>query len=240
MRAYVRKLLLNRRLRALDIKIAFDQKKLGKSAQLQIEEGASIASASISFQHLSVGASSYIRSGCEILSISKIGRFCSIGNGVILGLERHGHPLDWVSTHPFQHDADGRNFVHPARPARLEHDVWVGREAIIMEGVTIGTGAVIGARTIVTQDVPPYAIFAGTPGRVIRFRHPPEIIAGLLASRWWNLPRNYLSHAPMDKPADFLLHLNQRPPEAQAHYSGLRITRDHMTPLTTEKIPETA
>ena len=99
-----------------------------------------------------------------------------------------------------------------------------------MEGVTIGAGAVIGARTVVTQHIPPYAIVVGTPGRIVHYRHPPNIIAGLLDSCWWELSRDYLSQAPMDKPAEFLSYLKSNPPKTRAIYAGWEITRNHISP----------
>ncbi len=71
---------------------------------------------------------------------------------------------------------------------------------MVMEGVKVGTGAIIATRAVVTRDVPPYAIVAGTPAQVIRYRHPPEIIEGLLASRWWELDSAFLTGLPLDRP----------------------------------------
>jgi len=68
---------------------------------------------------------------------------------------------------------------------RVGHDVWIGDNSVIMSGLTIGTGAVIGAGAVVTKDVPPYAIVAGIPGRILRYRFDERTIDRLLASRWW-------------------------------------------------------
>ena len=69
-------------------------------------------------------------------------------------------------------------------------DVWIGYEAVIMAGVTIGDGAVIGTRAVVTRDVPPYTIVGGIPARPIKKRFSEEIIASLLEIRWWDWPKD--------------------------------------------------
>ncbi len=70
----------------------------------------------------------------------------------------------------------------------VEDDVWIGMEAMIMPGVRIGAGAIVGARAVVASDVPPYAIVAGNPARVVRRRFPDAVIEELLAIAWWNWP----------------------------------------------------
>jgi carbonic anhydrase/acetyltransferase-like protein (isoleucine patch superfamily) len=75
----------------------------------------------------------------------------------------------------------------------IGHDVWLGSQAMIMSGVTIGHGAVVAARAVVTRDVPPYAIVAGNPARAMRLRLPEAQVEALLASRWWELPPERIS-----------------------------------------------
>ncbi len=72
-------------------------------------------------------------------------------------------------------------------------DVWIGYEAVILSGVTIGDGAVIGARAVVTKDVPPYTIVGGVPARPIRKRFNDSTIAALLRLRWWDWPRERIA-----------------------------------------------
>ena len=70
----------------------------------------------------------------------------------------------------------------------IGNDVWIGYEAVVMAGVTIGDGAVIGARAVVTRDVSPYTIVGGVPAKEIRKRFPDETIGKLLKLRWWDWP----------------------------------------------------
>ena len=70
----------------------------------------------------------------------------------------------------------------------MGNDVWLGYQCLIMPGVTIGDGAVIGSRSVVTKDVPPYTIVAGVPAKEVRKRFDEDTIAGLLEVKWWDLP----------------------------------------------------
>lgn len=117
-----------------------------------------------------------------------IGAYCSFAQGVriLLGGE---HRTDWVTTYPFNVLHAGSRHItgHPHSKGKVTigNDVWVGTEALILSGVTIGDGAVIGARTVVTRDVPPYAIVSGSPAKVVKYRFPEPVIQRLLAVRWW-------------------------------------------------------
>ncbi|WBV44319.1 type B chloramphenicol O-acetyltransferase [Pseudoroseomonas cervicalis] len=122
-----------------------------------------------------------------------IGAFCSIGSGAAFIMAgNQGHRSDWVSTFPFHWMpevpafAGAANGYRPAGDTVIGNDVWIGTEAIIMPGITIGDGAVIGARAVVTQDVAPYAIVGGNPARLIRKRFGEAEIAMLLELRWWD------------------------------------------------------
>lgn len=122
-----------------------------------------------------------------------IGSFCSIGSGAAFIMAgNQGHRSDWISTFPFfwmpevPAFAGAENGFRPAGDTVIGNDVWIGSEAIIMPGVTIGDGAVIGARALVTKDVEPYAIVGGNPAKIIRKRFDDADIAKLLEARWWN------------------------------------------------------
>lgn len=199
--------------------------ELPKEAVLRLEEGASIGEVQTAFTALSIGAMTYVRSKSELLNVSLIGRFCSIGNAVVIGQERAGHPLNWVSSHPFQYTGTTLQYSASGQPVEIGHDVWIGREALIMEGVKVSTGSVIAARSLVTEDVPPYAIVAGTPARVVRFRHAPELIVRLLDCAWWELPIDVLQRLPLDEPVHFLNMLVESPQHKTAIYKQVEISR---------------
>lgn len=123
-----------------------------------------------------------------------VGKFCSIADEVTIFLGGN-HRTDWVSTYPFP--AFGRNFPeaigiegHPSTKGNVVicNDVWIGSHATILSGVTIGDGAVVGAYSVVAKDVPPYAVVAGNPARIIRYRFNEKIIKQLLALQWWHWP----------------------------------------------------
>ena len=121
----------------------------------------------------------------------KVGKFCSIAREVYIG--GASHPFDWVSTsgcfylksnftRQCYHE---QNFAWEQRTT-IMHDVWIGVRAIILSDITINTGAVIGAGSVVTKDVGPYEIWAGNPARFIRKRFDDDTIEKLLQSEWWN------------------------------------------------------
>jgi acetyltransferase-like isoleucine patch superfamily enzyme len=124
-------------------------------------------------------------------STERIGRFCSIAYGAKIGLG--DHPTDWVSTHPFAYEAkyglvDTSIDFHASPIGRtiIGHDVWIGANAIILAGVTVGDGAIIGANSLVTKDVKAYSVVVGTPARHIKYRFDQETCSELLKSEWWN------------------------------------------------------
>ncbi len=122
----------------------------------------------------------------------RVGAFVSIALDVVL-LDGGNHRTDWVSTYPFRARfslpgayADG----HPQSKGDvvIGNDVWIGRGARVLSGVTVGDGAVIAGYSVVTRDVRPYAIVAGNPAREIRRRFGDEQVQALLAIAWWNWP----------------------------------------------------
>lgn len=219
--AFFKRWLRNRR-----IKFPLTYEKLPKDATLIIEEGVSVGNLKVMISHLSIGSMSYIRSGGELINVSSIGRYCSIGNGVILGQERAGHPLNWVSSHPFQYTGTGLNYENLGPPATIGHDVWIGRDAIIMEGVRVGIGAVIAARSVVTNDVPDYAIVAGVPARIIRYRHKKEIINALLDSEWWDIPLNELKKMDLSQPEIFIKYISLSKVRKSARPICVKLTKN--------------
>lgn len=119
----------------------------------------------------------------------EVGSFTSIASGVQIFLGGE-HRIDWVTTFPFNILwEEGKNIVgHPKTKGDvlIGNDVWIATEAIIMSGVTIGDGAVIGARAVVTKNVPPYTVVAGNPAKVVKKRFDDKTIQKLLEVKWWN------------------------------------------------------
>ena len=111
----------------------------------------------------------------------KIGHFCSIGDGVEFILSSE-HPTDCVSTFPFKVKCLGIEAAEAVTKGDITvgDDVWIGQHAIVLSGVTIGQGAVIAAGSVVSKDVPPYAIVGGVPAKLIKYRFPEDIIKKLL------------------------------------------------------------
>lgn len=121
----------------------------------------------------------------------EIGNFCSIATDArIVCLA--GHPTDLASTFPFRtrmlHPERGNQDAVSRGPVRIGHDVWIGAGALILDGLTIGTGAVVAANAVVTRDVEPYAIVGGNPAKLLRPRFEPGIIEALLEIGWWEWP----------------------------------------------------
>ena len=123
----------------------------------------------------------------------KIGKFCSIACGAKFLFTSGNHSLQSLSTYTFPIfyeewglDAkDIRSAWDNKGDIVIGNDVWIGYEAVILSGVTIGDGAIVGARAVVTKDVPPYTIVGGVPARSIRRRFDEETIKKLEALRWW-------------------------------------------------------
>lgn len=151
-----------------------------------------------------------------------IGSFCSISWNVSIGGADHDYSR--LTTHTFLYSdmfgllPEGESgYDRFAAPCVIGHDVWIAANACICRGVTVGTGAVIGAGAVVTHDVEPYTVVAGAPARPIRRRFSDHIIARLLESRWWELPAQAIREnfhlfnaAPSDESLDELAALRQR------------------------------
>ena len=126
----------------------------------------------------------------------KIGRFCSIACGARFLFTSGNHSLKSLSTYTFPiffeewelDRADITSAWDNKGDIIVGNDVWIGFEAVIMQGVKIGDGAIIGSRAVVTKDVEPYTIVGGVPAKPIRKRFGDETIKALLDLRWWDFP----------------------------------------------------
>ncbi|WP_306151160.1 CatB-related O-acetyltransferase [Roseovarius sp. MMSF_3281] len=160
---------------------------------------------------IEMGAFSYQVSG--YCFAAKIGRYCSFGEDVQIG--RQNHPTSWISTSPafylgdklFNLDGgfEGADKYHeykfdfkgPATKMQVTtigNDVWIGHGAHVKAGVTIGDGAIVAANSVVAKDVPPYAVVAGNPAVIKKWRVPPMTITPLLRTKWWQYAPWQLDH----------------------------------------------
>ncbi len=157
--------------------------------QCKIEPGSRILE-SCTINHSTVKRYSYVGKRC-IVQHATIGSYCSIANDVFIGLGRH--PTDYFTTSPLFYRVNNtlkRKVVkenldfEEYQPIVIQDDVWIGARAIILGGVTIGQGAIVAANSVVTKDVPPYAIMGGTPAKVLKYRLEEERVNYLLAAKW--------------------------------------------------------
>ena len=130
-----------------------------------------------------------------------IGKFCSIACGTKFIFNSANHTLSSLSTYPFplfyeEWNLDKTNVAKSwdnKGDIIIGNDVWIGYESLIMAGVTIGDGAIIATRSIVTKNVPPYTIVGGAPAKQIRKRFNDEIISKLQSLNWWNWPKEKIN-----------------------------------------------
>jgi len=120
-----------------------------------------------------------------------VGKFCAFAHGTTFITSSANHPMGGFSTYPFRifrPETMADYLDLPARDTVIGNDVWTGHGAMIMPGVTIGSGAIIAAGSVVTRDVPPYCIAGGNPAQVIRQRFSDALVADLLDIAWWDWP----------------------------------------------------
>lgn len=130
-----------------------------------------------------------------------IGKFCSIACGAKFILNSANHALSSLSTYPFpiffEEWGLERKEITKAWDNKggivIGNDVWIGYEAVILAGVTIGDGVIVGARAVVTKDIPPYTIVGGVPAKPVRKRFAQETIENLLNIKWWDWPKEQIA-----------------------------------------------
>lgn len=171
-----------------------------------------------------VGRGTYFNVGTELRNVH-IGRYCSIGCNVKAIVGRHP-TTEFVSTHPAFYSVKkqaGFTYVNKSKfeeylwvdssySIRIGNDVWIGTDAKIMGGITIGNGAIIAAGAVVTKDVPPYAIVGGVPARLIKYRFEDSQIDRLLSVNWWDESEEWITEFAdkFEKIDEFLAEVERR------------------------------
>jgi len=145
-----------------------------------------------------LGDFTYIAAGTQV-SKTSIGKFCSIGPGSRMGLGKHPSST-FVSTHPIffstlkqaQITFVENDCYKEFEAISIANDVWVGANVIVLDGVNIANGVIVAAGSVVTKDVPPYAVIGGVPAKVIKYRFEKDEIDQLLEIKWWDKDIEYL------------------------------------------------
>lgn len=144
------------------------------------------------FMHdVAIGEYSYVARNCHI-SNTIIGKFCSIGPNFNCGLGIH--PTNGISTSPMFYSVAkqngtslcSENKIEETKLTNIGHDVFIGANVMVLDGVNIGNGAVIGAGAVVVDDIPPYAVAVGVPAKVVKYRFSKDMIEKLQEMQWWN------------------------------------------------------
>jgi acetyltransferase-like isoleucine patch superfamily enzyme len=152
-----------------------------------------------------IGDHTFIHTEVRIEMVDKIGKYCSISHGVKFGLGPH--PKNYFSTSPVFYSPNRKKIKSPlfdeikySGLTTIEDDVLISANACIIAGITLSTGCIIGAGAVVTNNIPPYAIAAGVPAKIIGYRFDKDTIQKLIDSKWWKMPITELLEI---KPTDF-------------------------------------
>lgn len=160
--------------------------------RVNIAEGAQVTRGTTIGTRTSIGRDAKVQD-------ADIGKYCSVSWNVTIGAL--SHPTDRMSTHAFVYQKRFGIAEEDAPVPRgnsrcsIGNDVWIGCHAVILSGVRIGDGAIVGAGSVVTHDVPPYAVVVGVPARLLKMRFPESQIAVLIRLRWWDFPDALLRKA---------------------------------------------
>lgn len=155
---------------------------------------------------------------------TKCGRYCSIARDV--GIFGTRHPVEWISTSSFTYDPDfiifrknNEIYDHKFKNENLKdnnqgliigNDVWIGADVTLKPNISIGDGAVIAANSVVTKNVPPYAIVGGNPAKIIKYRFSEEIIESFLKIKWWDYNFSDFNDMDIKNPINFISQINNK------------------------------
>jgi acetyltransferase-like isoleucine patch superfamily enzyme len=194
----IRKVILERKFSSLNLDIGY----MASVTNCRFGKFNRICANSI-LSEVSLGDMSYVGARSRLSRVS-VGKFSCIGPEVLVGLGMHP-TRDFVSIHPTFYSADKKaqttfsqtHIYQEFNDVVIGNDVWVGARAVILDGLTIGDGAIVAAGAVVTKNVPPYGIVGGVPARIIRYRFNEEQILKLLELSWWDrdilwLRKNYM------------------------------------------------
>lgn len=164
-----------------------------------------------------IGDHTYIQKKATIFN-ANIGKFCSIASRVSIGPGIHKtdgvstHPVFYLKNTPLKKIYSDRDMFESSKTTTIGHDVWIGEGAILIDGISIGTGAIIAAGAVVAKDVAPYSIVGGIPAKHIKYRFEENEIEALLNSEWWNFPEDWLqaNYQAFGKISDFLVKTHKK------------------------------
>lgn len=157
--------------------------------------------------NIKIGEYTHLNQGDYIFDDVEIGNYCSIAVNVTIGGDEHS--INTLSQFPFKNLHSNTTAQHHNLKTIIGSDVWIGAGAIIKRGIKIGTGAVVGAGSIVTKDVPPFAVVVGVPAKVIKYRFSEDIQEKILESKWWTYDKEVLDKLEFDNVEDDLEKLKQ-------------------------------
>lgn len=192
---------LTKKLQKLEPFIPEEQtRKICTERNISLDDCVSITNPEGIGANTKIGYMTYIQPYFRCQSNTTIGRYCSIADHVRIGSANH--PTDWLSSNPFQYlysESEAKKYPERyltfnayKKSCVIGNDVWFGAQVFVMPGVTVGDGAIVAGGSIVTKDVPPYAIVGGAPAKIIRYRFDEPTIKELLNLKWWELPREVL------------------------------------------------
>jgi len=159
------------------------------SIKATIGQKCSVRYGSEVYDEVILGDYLYISGPGSYVEAAKIGKYCSIARNVTIGVSDHNYSV--VSSHPFLFDKSYKLNKNPplekakTRPI-IGNDVWIGMGSFVLRGVNIGDGAIVAANSVVTKDVEPYSIVAGSPARHLKYRFSPSDVRNLLEIKWWD------------------------------------------------------